>query len=310
MSAPRPSPRAAAAAALLLAAAVLAAATVADAAGRRSLRYHLPQDTLESFRFEVAQRVTTELTRLPPEADAYDVASLTERLDDVSTAVSGRLERYVGRVFRDSSLGLISRLVDVEGTIARGADAPAPVDLGVLEGKSVSLRVLGSGEILDSFGWAWFSGAARGADLVVEPLLLQVFRLPAHAPKSDPLGSTFRVRWNVDPSLERVVDHVVAFSPADAPDSCRRCVAMTYTADLREASRDQHPARPMALDGTGTLSGTLVVGAPVAGGRPLVSHTWEATWDRTVRSEREGGALRGEIELHVELSGGLWRDDR
>jgi len=282
----------------------------ADAASRRSLSYLLPQDTLERFAFEATHHLTTEFVRLPPEADAYDVTSLQADIADVHTTIHGSMERFVGRVFRDRSLGLISRLVDLEGTVDRGQGV-GPLDLSGLGGKSVSLRVHASGELLDSFGWSHLLGAGRNGALVVEAMLMQVLRLPSKIPQGDErIGSNYSLRFRTDPSVERDWNHVMAFVAAEPPADCKRCVAMSYSGDLKEASRDKHPSRPMTLDGQGQLSGTLVLGAPAGGGRrPLVSNTWSLRWDRTIRSERIGGATRGEVAQTAEITGRFYREE-
>ena len=282
----------------------------ADAAGRRSVEYLLPQDTLERFQFEATHHLTTELVRLPPEADAYDVAGLQADIADVTTTISGGMERFVGRVFRDRSLGVVSRLVDLDATVDRGA-GPGPLDLSDLDGKSVSLRVHGSGELLDSFGWSHLLGAGRPGDLVVEALLMQVFRLPPHVAKGkDKQATTYRLRFSPDPSVERNWDHVVAFTAADPPADCKRCVAMDYAGSLQEASRDKHPARPMALKAMGSIEGKMVLGPVVsAGRRPLISNSWTIRWDRTITSERAGGATRGEIKQTATITGRFFQED-
>lgn len=282
----------------------------ADAAGRRSVDYLLPQDTLERFEFEASHHLTTEFVRLPPEADAYDVASLGTDIADVHTTISGGMERFVGRVFRDRSLGIVSRLVDLNATVDRG-EGPVTLSLADLDGKSVSLRTHGSGELLDSYGWQHILGAGRSGDLVVEALLMQVFRLPAHVPKGDAsFGTTYRLRFSPDASVERNWDHVVVFTAADPPADCRRCVAMNYRGDLQEASRDKHPARPMALKATGSVEGTILLGPVVsAGRRALLSNSWSIRWQRTITSERAGGATRGEIEQTAEITGRFYRGE-
>ncbi len=292
----------------LLGASVAVLGTTADAAGRRSLSYLLAQDTLERFEFEATHSLTTEFVRMPPEAGAYDVAGLQTNLAEVRTSLRGGMERFVGRVFRDRSLGVVSRLVEIEGTVDRG-QGPGPLDLSGLDGKSISLRVFDSGEVLDSFGWTHMLGAGRPGDLVVEALLMQVFRLPNHVPKGDErLGLTYRLRFSPDPSVERNWDHVVAFEAAEVPPDCTRCVAMSYSGELKEVSRDKHPARPMVLDAQGRIEGTLLLGRKTGPGRrPMIENSWTIRWERTVRSQRESGKTRAEIKQIADITGRLYR---
>jgi len=258
---------------------------------------------IERFDFSVTSTVQTDLSRLPAEAERYDVGSLTARIASVTTTVDGTLERYVGRAFRDGSFGVVARVIDLSGTIARDG-GPEALDTTLLDGKSVSLRIHDSGEVLDSVGWAHLSGAGRGGDLVTDLLLQQVLRLPANPPRGDDaVGATFKLRFSVDGSLERGWDHVLGWTRADA-GGCSGCLALAYSGELMEKTRDKHPARPMTLDGNGRVEGTIVLGK---GGkaRPLVSHTWTTTWTRTIRSERDNGTLRGELQQTVTTTGSL-----
>jgi hypothetical protein len=290
-------------------AALLLAAT-AYGTSRRSLWYRLPQDTLESFQFEATHSVATEFTRLPPEAEPFDVEALKERFAQVETHLSGRLERFVGRVFRDQSIGVIARMVDLAGTIDRGAGAEA-LDVSQLEGKSLSSRVVASGELLDSFGWSHFSGAGRGGDLVSEVLTGHVFRLPYKLPrKGESVGSTFQQRIPIDGVLLRSQQWVISYVRGTAGEGlCRRCVVLEYSGEVIEDSPDQHPARPMKLNAVGRVEGKLVLG-PGGSARPIVSNEWTYTWDRTIRSERENGTVRGELKQTATVTGRIWRDGR
>ncbi len=290
---------------------LLAALLVAQAAvgaARRSLNYRLPEDVIERFSFEATHSVRTELTRLPPEADAFDVAPLQERLAAVDTRVQGTIERMVGRVFREQSLGLVSRLVDLSGTIDRGA-GPAPLEVSGLEGKSLSMRLQPSGEILDSFGWSHFAGAGRAGDLVQEVFTQQVLRLPYAPPKKGRIGSTFVLRLPIDPMLERNQTWVLAWTEPQGEQTCRGCLLLDYDGEIREASVDEHPARPMKLDGTAKVSGRVELG-PGPGRRELRSHRWRFVWERTIRSERDNGTLRGEAVQTATVEGRVWKEER
>ena len=284
----------------------LLATQVAGAAVRRNLYYRLPQDVLETFAFEATHTVSTAFSRLPPEAEPFDVASLEARLGKVETVFRGTLERMVARVFRDRSFGLVMRVLDLSGTIDRGEGA-SPLDVAQMEGKSLALRLHSSGEVLDSFGWSHFSGGGRAGDLVLEVLLQSVLRLPNVPPTSRPIGSTFVLRIPIDPMLERIQHWVIAYTPTADSQVCRGCLAVDYAGEIREDSRDLHPARPMKLDGLAKVSGTIVVG-PGPGHRELRSHRWRITWDRTIRSERDNGTVRGELTQTASIDGRVWKE--
>lgn len=288
---------------------LIAGLLVAQAAAgsvRRSLNYRLPEDVIERFSFEASRSVETIFSRLPPEAEPFDVPSIEARLHQVDTRVQGTIERMVGRVFRDQSLGLVTRLVGLSGTIDRGA-GPGELDLAGLEGKSLSMRVKPSGEILDSFGWSHFVGAGRAGDLVLEVFLQQVLRLPNVPPRSGRVGSTFNLRMPIDPMLERAQTWVVAWTETEGGQTCRGCLQLSYEGDVKEASVDKHPARPMKLDGDAKVSGQVLLG-PGPGKRELRSHRWTFTWDRTIRSERDNGTLRGEVKQTATVQGRVWKE--
>ena len=76
-------PRLVAACALIVA---LLATQVAGAAVRRNLFYWLPQDQVETLSFEATHSVSTAFSRLPPEAEPFDVASIEARMGHVERA--------------------------------------------------------------------------------------------------------------------------------------------------------------------------------------------------------------------------------
>jgi hypothetical protein len=288
--------------ALTLAGFVFAVVPLADAAPRRTLKYGIPEDRLEVFEFDLSRFTTTEMVHLPAEAEQFDVESLTARIDEVTVQLEGRLERVLARVFRDFSLGLVTRLVDLRGTVSRGGESH-PLDVDVLEGKSVSFRLLPSGELLDATGWSRLAGAGRGGSLVEELLLQTVMRLPQHVLRRDQTESaSFRLRVPLDPFLKRDQTWVVRFEAAPPPEGCgRRCVAFTYRGEIGETAVDTHPGRPMRLVGKATVSGTIVLGR----GRALREHSFVFDWDRTLRSERANGTLRGEIHQTERVEGSI-----
>jgi hypothetical protein len=273
-------------------------ATPVDAA-RRSLKYGFPQDKIETFTFAISRTTSTEVEHLPAEAEGFDVGSLTSRIGAVETTIEGRIERVLARVFRDFSNGLVTRLVDVSGTISRGGET-APLSTEVLEGKSVSFRMLPSGELLDALGWDQLAGAGRGGSQVSELLLQSIMRLPRDIPRpGEMVPTTYRLRVRLDPFAGRDQTWVVAFESATPPSGCRRCVAISYKATIRETALDKHPARPMTVAGTATVSGSLLL---ARGTRNLLDHSFVFDWIRTVESQRANGTLRGRIKQleHVE----------
>ena len=288
-------------AASLATALALGTASGSTAAVRRNLQYNLPEDRLEVFAFDLRQVVDTAFTRLPPEAKAYDTDDLMERIGRSDTRASGRMERVVARAFRDGSLGLVTRVAALEGSTDRGEGA-RPLELASLVGKSLSLRVLDSGQLVDSFGWAHMAGAGGGGDLVADMLVQSVLRLPNILPNKRPVLATWELRLPVDPFLERVQAWTLTWTEADAPEDCPRCTALAYTGSIRESSADAHPARPMSLEGTASVEGTVVLSRP---GRRLLAHSWTIRWKRSVRSHRANKTLRGELSQTVELSGSL-----
>ena len=281
--------------------ALVAGTTMAAAGPRRSLRYNLPEDRLESFTLELSQVVDTEFTRLPPEAQAYDVDDLMTRLAHSETRAQGRFERVVARAFRDGSLGLVTRVAALEGTTDRG-EGPRPLELAGLVGKSLSMRVLDSGQVVDSYGWAHLAGAGGGGDLVADAFFQSILRLPNTLPDSRPVMATWDLHVPVDPFLDRRQSWVLTWTAVTPPPDCKRCTALGYTGTVREKSRDTHPARSMSTDGEATVSGTLIIGMT---NHRLLAHTWTARWQRVVRSHRENDALRAEITQTVESSGSL-----
>jgi hypothetical protein len=288
-------------AAVLLLSAV--SASPADAASRRSLKYGFPQDRIEVFDFELTRSTSLAMKHLPAEAQGFDVESLIARLGTVETRLEGRLERVLARVFRDFSQGLVTRVVDVDGTIDRGAGAEA-LDTSILEGKSVSFRLLASGELLDSVGWSRLAGAERGGTLVEELLLQSVMRLPQSIPKGTQMfPANYRVRVPLDSFLTRDQTWIVGFTAGTAPAECGRgCVAIDYRGELSEKAIDKHPARPMRLTGKGTVSGTIVL---TRREKNLYEHTFVFDWAREVRSERDNDTLRGEVVQTERVEGVL-----
>ena len=277
--------------ALLLVLSASFASRSAEAAARRTLEHRLPVDAIEVLAFSITQDVGTRFVTLPPEASPYDTDSLARELAQVSTRIEGRLERVVARVLRDRSLGLVTRLVGLEATVDRGGSARS-VAVGGLEGASVSMRVLPSGELLDSVGWEHLYGAGRPGELLTDLLLMSILRLPYAVPTEDSaIPTTFRLRVPVDDSLNR--DQTWELTWLAAPSPCGgRCQAFAYEGRIKEAAVDRHPARALGGTGQGSLRGTIVLATRNGA---LVSHEWELRTAADVRTAREDGSVRAEV---------------
>jgi len=283
---------------------LLLLATTASAAARRNIFYRIPEDRLEAFDFETTHTVSTAFERLPPEAKPYGTAGLIARVGDYTARTNGHFERYVARVFRDRSLGLLSRVASLEATIDRG-EGPVALDLSGLVGKSLALRMKSSGELLDTLGWDRFVGAGRGGELLEEVLMLSTLRLPNHDPAGGKeVGATWNARVRVDAHLMRESTWVLSWTEGEVPADCGRCRALAYTGEIRETSTDKHPGRPMNLTGDAAISGVVVFALP---SRQLVAHSWAVDWTRNVRSERDAGDTRGALVQTIHAEGSVRR---
>jgi len=285
--------------------AVLLTSSSAGAA-RRSLHYNFPTGGTSHFEFEVTRTVVTDVARLPSEAEELGSGEVLKRISAVDSRIEGRLERFVATTYRDGTLGLVSRLVDLAGTVDRGGNG-MPLSFVGLDGKSLSLRLRASGEVLDSAGWSHFVGSARGGELAQEVFLQSVLRLPKQLPVSEGSSTSFTFRLPVDDGLERRLTWTVTYSAAPEAEGCgRECVAMSYQGVLREDSEDSDPARPMSRSAVGAVEGTVqLVGA--GGRKQLQSHHWKLSWDRDIASFREDREVRGQLQQRVESAGRITR---
>jgi hypothetical protein len=271
---------------------------------RRTLRYEFDENQITSYRFATSRTVSTEVAELPPEAARSGHRSVMNRIDSVESRLEGTLERFVAKSYRDGTLGVVSRLVGLSGTIGRDGESK-PSAFPQLEGKSMAVRIHESGELLHSNGWPHFMGGGRGGELAQDVLLQSVLRLPRHLPKSVGEGNSFILRVPVDPSLERSETWMLRYLPAVPPEECgKHCYAISYRGELLEKSRDKHPARPMTRSGDGTVAGTLVLQGRGRAKR-MLSHEWTLTWNREIKSHREDGRVRGRLLQQVSSSGSL-----
>ena len=291
---------------LLWVAAVLGCLLVpihADAA-RRTLRYEFDENRITNYRFSTQRSVETEVSKLPSEAAQFDHEAVLQKIASVESKLEGRLERFVAKSYRDGTLGVVSRLVDLSGSIGRAGEV-IPTRFEQVEGKSMAVRLHKSGEILHSNGWPYFMGGGRGGELAQDVLLQAVLRLPRHVPGKEGIGTSFTLRVPIDPALERSELWMIRYLPAEAPEDCgRHCYAISYSGELKETSRDKHPARPMTRKGTGQIAGLLLVEGRGRAKR-LLTHEWTVQWDREIASHREDGSVRGQLLQKVTSSGSL-----
>jgi hypothetical protein len=284
---------------------ILLPSASADAA-RRSLSYAFEKGQVATFSFTATRSVVTDVVLAPEELSQLEVDRVLGRIAAPESQLVGRLERFVAKTYRDGTLGVVSRLVDLTGTVTR-AGASTPASVGALDGKSLALRVRGSGELLDSQGWSQFMGGGRGGELAQDVLLQSVLRLPRHPPSSDGVATSFTLRLPLDDGLETRVAWTVRYLPAEAPEPCPQdCVAITYQGELREEAHDKAEGRTMSRVATGTVEGTIVLTGKGAK-RALTSHRWKLVWDRDIASYPAGGDGRGRLSQQVTSTGQLER---
>jgi hypothetical protein len=148
-------------------------------------------------------------------------------------------------------------------------------------------------------------GGGRGGDLAQDLLLQAVLRLPRHLPKPEGVGTSFRIRVAIDPSLERSEVWTIRYRPAEVPPDCgKHCYAISYSGELRETAQDKHPARPMTREAEGEVTGRLVL-AGRGRAKRLLSHEWTIRWDRDIATLRHDGGIRGRLRQRVTSSGQL-----
>lgn len=270
--------------ALCVACLVCVVAVDSYAASARALQYRLQPDELGAFAFELTRDVITEA----------EPAGLVPRF---TSHVSGELQRYVARVFRDGSIGMVARVVSLEGAIERG-EQRTPLDLDAVDGRSLSLRLERGGEMVDSYGWQQLRRAGAG-DLFDDVFLQSLVRLPRRLPEGGGAESmTYRSVILVEEGLSCAQTWVLSFQRSrEAAESCTgSCVVLEYEGQVQENCVDA--VRDMERHAEGEISGQIVL-AGVGLRRTLRAHRWRLSWDRrlvTQSSEaRSGSTVRQQL---------------
>jgi hypothetical protein len=240
------------------------------AAPAGGLQYRLVADELDAFSFELRQVVTSE-------------GSSGALIPEFTTRLSGELQRYVARIFRDGSLGMVARVISLEAASERGGQSRS-VDVTDLDGRSVSLRLNGRGELLDSVGWQQLRRAGS-QDLLDDVFLRSVARLPPRLPPpARPETMTWRFALTVQEGLSCEQTWILTYTRASGPqpDSCpRSCVLLDYEGTVRETCVDERGG--MRRSGDGEVSGQLAL-AGAGRRRVLRSHQWRSSWQRRIEA--------------------------
>lgn len=288
--------------ALLLFALIL---PTAAAAARRSVRWDLPVDRVDHFRFQSTHTV-----------DAAESNTVGVEIAAFTTQVGGTLEARVPRVFRDATTALLARVVGVRWSVMRDGREHV-LDSAKIEGRSVSLRVDDGGALLDGVGWSEFAGAGGGFDAFADVFLGARWPLPMEWPNERPSGRFLRQRLTIDAFTDRDTEWQLRYERAPAPADCGRCRAIRYHGTAVEVAVDRHPARGGRLEGEGTVEGLLIF---EPGSTRLRSHHWSQRWDRRfsagVGDEDAGGpgvatgASRGTVRQQERIEGSLIREAR
>jgi hypothetical protein len=278
---------------------LLAALPASAEAARRDIALRVARDAFERFRFETEHTVTTALGPAATDQTELDLSTLDAPLAPYTVRVRGQLERLLAREFRDRSWGIVARVVAPAGELVRGSSTP--LDLTALAGRSVSLRVQDSGELLESAGWDGAIGAGREGAFVDDVFLAQLPHLPPKVLPDGPVPVSYRLRLPLDKTLNRDQRWDLQFRPGAARPDCKGCVVLDYEGAVTEVSEDKHPARASRLEAKAAVSGTIVLSDERGF---LIEHTYRADWTRTVarpsgqvlmtQTETIAGALRRE----------------
>jgi hypothetical protein len=273
--------------ALFSAALCLSAMVVLPGSALAGLKYQFQEDHLESFQFELSRSVRTERVGF-------------ELLQPFSTRVMGTVQRYVARIFRDGSLGVVVRTMGLDGSIKRVGMSETKLDLSAVEGRSVSLRLDRGGAQLDSTGWLHLRRAGAG-DLLDEVLLGSAPRLPARIPAHGELvAGSYRIALPIDKGVSCQQTWVLSYSRVEEQlDACSgSCCAVAYEGTVRENCMD----RASALERSGVAKVTGQLEINVLGVRSRVrAHRWIIDWERRLATTQSVE----EIIQHLRAEGSL-----
>lgn len=253
------------------------------------LKYRFQEDQVESFRFESSRSVRTE-------------RSGVSLIQPFTTRVSGRTQRYLARIFRDGTLGVVVRTWELTGAIERAGAEVTTLDLSGVDGRSVSLRVDRSGALLDSSGWLQLRRAGSG-DLIDDVLLSAVPRLPPSIPDGvEPVASTYRLALPIEEGLSCDQTWVLSYSRLpDRPPACRgACKIVGYEGTVQESCEDR--ARSLERSAVAKVSGQLEIKEHAAS-RRLRAHRWSLDWERRLTSTR--GGETSDVIQHLRSDGSL-----
>ena len=253
------------------------------------MKYRFQEDRVESFLFESSRTVRTE--RLG--------ATL---IQPFTTRVSGKAQRYLARIFRDGTLGLVVRTWELTGAIERAGAEATSLDLSGVDGRSVSLRVDRSGALLDSFGWLQLRRSGSG-DLVDDVLLAAVPRLPPRVPETtQPVASTYRLTLPIEEGLRCDQTWILSYSrPPEQSQECRGpCKPVAYEGTVQERCEDR--GRGLERSAVAKVSGQLQIKGD-ATSRRLQSHRWSLEWERRLTSVVDGGGA--DVIQYMQSDGSL-----
>lgn len=274
---------------LSAAALCLCAALLLPSSSLAGLQYQFQEDHLESFHFELRRSVHTERAGV-------------DLLQPFTTRVEGTVQRYIARVFRDGSLGLIVRTMGLDGSIERAGSSESKLDLSAVEGRSVSLRLDRGGAQLDSYGWLQLRRTGAG-DLVDEVLLGVAPRLPSRIPaEGQHLAGTYQIALPIENGLNCQQTWVLSYVRLQKqPSACNgSCRAVGYEGTVSEKCMDR--ASALERSGVAKVKGQLEINVHGARSR-LRAHRWNVEWERKLSSAQADQPI-GEIiqRLHAEGS--------
>jgi len=280
---------------LVTAALCLAVAVVLPRSALAGLQYQFQEDHLESFQFELSRSVRTERAGV-------------DLLQPFSTRIQGTVQRYVARVFRDGSLGLVVRTMGLDGSIQRVGMSESKLDLSAVEGRSLSLRLDRGGAQLDSTGWLHLRRAGAG-DLVDDVLLGSAPRLPARIPaQGEAVASSYRMQLPIDEGLSCQQTWILSYSPVEEKlDECHgSCRALAYEGTVRENCMDR--ANALERSGSAKVTGQLEI--HVRGARSRVrAHRWSVDWERQL-APSHGDQPTAQIIQYLSSEGSLKAEDK